>query len=67
MTGEKVVDLTDIIGSFNMQLAFMYLWIFPFIVLVYTTTKDRVGFLSLSFVGLFTWSVCLAGYLENVK
>lgn len=50
-----------------MQLDFMYLWIFPYIFLAYVTTKDRVGFLSLSFAGLFTWAVCLASYLEYSK
>lgn len=50
-----------------MQTFFMYIWIFPFIFLAYVGTKDRVGFLSISFAGLVAWAICLASYLEQLK
>lgn len=47
-----------------MDLIFMHLWIFPYIILVRLTTKDDTGFLVLTLLGLIVWSICLSEYLK---
>lgn len=47
-----------------MDLVFMFLWIFPYILLVRLTTKDTLGFLTLVLLGLITWDLCLSEFLK---
>lgn len=48
----------------SMDLVFMFLWIFPYILLVRLTTKDTLGFLTLVLLGLITWALCLSEFLK---
>ena len=50
--------------EFSMELIFMYLWILPYILLAYIGTKDRIGFLCITAMGLITWGICLSAYLQ---
>lgn len=47
-----------------MDLIFMHLWIFPYIILVRFATKDNTGFLVLTLLGLIVWSICLSEFLK---